>query len=137
MPWVQRTDSLIPLFAVGAFIAFTLSQAGVVVHWKRKKGRHWRQFMIINGIGMAATAVTTLVVLVSKFTEGAWIVVLALAAILLFMKNVKKHYTAVQKQLYSNIPLKEEIMKKSIVVLPADEWNNNVSKACLLFYRGT
>ena len=67
------TDRLIPLFAIGAFLAFTLSQAGMVMHWKRQGGKGAVRRMIINGVGAFATGVTLLVVLVAKFTDGAWI----------------------------------------------------------------
>src|SRR5271154_5248830 len=69
------TDRLIPLYAVGAFLAFTLSQAGMVMHWRRTGGPGARKSMFVNGLGAFATAITTAVVLVAKFTEGAWITV--------------------------------------------------------------
>jgi amino acid transporter len=68
------TDRLIPLYAIGAFMAFTLSQAGMVMHWKRKGDAHVR--MAVNGLGAFATGITTLVVLVAKFVDGAWITAL-------------------------------------------------------------
>jgi hypothetical protein len=64
------TDRLIPLFAIGAFLAFTLSQAGMVVHWKRLGGKGMGYRMLINGVGAVATGITLLVVLIAKFTEG-------------------------------------------------------------------
>ncbi len=70
------TDNLIPLFAVGAFLAFTLSQAGMVAHWWRLGGPHARKSMVINGTGAVCTGVTLVVVLVSKFLEGAWVMIL-------------------------------------------------------------
>ena len=72
------TDRLISLFVVGAFMAFTLSQASMVVHWRRKAGRGAFSSMLINGVGALATGLTTGVVIVAKFTEGAWITVLAI-----------------------------------------------------------
>ena len=70
------TDRLIPLYAVGAFLAFTLSQAGMVVHWRKTGGPNARSSMFINGLGAFATGITVIVVLVAKFVEGAWITVL-------------------------------------------------------------
>ncbi len=67
------TDRLIPLYAVGAFLAFTLSQLGMVFHWKRVRGPHAGRYMFINGLGGFVTGITVLVVLVAKFVEGAWI----------------------------------------------------------------
>src|SRR5580704_15214489 len=67
-----NTNTLIPLFAIGVFIGFTLSQAGLVVHWWRERPARWRRRATINGVGAVITAVATLVFLISKFTEGAW-----------------------------------------------------------------
>ena len=79
------TDRLIPLFAIGAFLAFTLSQAGMVMHWRKKRGAHWLKNAMVNGLGATVTGITTLVVLVAKFVEGAWITLLFIpAAIFLF-----------------------------------------------------
>ena len=70
------TDRLIPLYAVGAFLAFTLSQAGMVAHWRRTGGKGSTRSMLVNGLGAFATGGTLLVVLVAKFTEGAWVTAL-------------------------------------------------------------
>ena len=70
------TDRLIPLFAVGALLAFTLSQWGMVSHWRRVGGPHAGRSLILNGLGATATSLTVVVVIVSKFTEGAWVTVL-------------------------------------------------------------
>ena len=86
------TDRLIPLFAVGAFLAFTLSQAGMVVHWKRLGGAGARRSMLINGLGACATAVTVVVVLSAKFMEGAWVTVLLIPSLLILMIAVHRHY---------------------------------------------
>jgi amino acid transporter len=83
------TDRLIPLFAIGAFLAFTLSQAGMVMHWKRIGGAGAVHRMIINGVGAFATGLTLLVVLVAKFTAGAWITAILVPALMLLMRAVK------------------------------------------------
>src|SRR5882762_5989580 len=70
------TDRLIPLYAVGAFLAFTLSQFGMVAHWRKKRGPHWLQSALVNGLGGFVTGITVIVVLVAKFAEGAWITVI-------------------------------------------------------------
>ena len=70
------TDRLIPLYAIGAFTAFTLSQAGMVMHWRRVKGHNTAGHIFVNGLGAIATGITTLVVLVAKFIDGAWITAL-------------------------------------------------------------
>ncbi|MGH9676921.1 MAG: APC family permease, partial [Candidatus Acidiferrum sp.] len=70
------TDRLIPLYAVGAFLAFTLSQFGMVVHWRKNRGPHWVKSAMVNGLGGCVTGITVIVVLVAKFAEGAWITLL-------------------------------------------------------------
>jgi len=89
------TDRLIPLFAVGAFLAFTLSQIGMVVHWRREGGAR-RGSMLVNGLGAAATGVALVVVLAAKFVEGAWITALLIPAFVLVFLGVKRHYASVE-----------------------------------------
>jgi hypothetical protein len=96
-----RGDShaLIPLFAVGVFIAFTLSQAGMVVHWVRPRGSGWQVKALINGMGAAATTVTLIVVAISKFLEGAWIVLVVLPVLVMAFRAIKNHYQEIVRQL--------------------------------------
>ena len=98
---VSRGDShaLIPLFAVGAFLAYTLSQIGMVRHWARTQGRGWQLKAAINGLGAAATGVTLLVVLLEKFRDGAWLTVIAIPALTLGFGQIRRHYRAVARQL--------------------------------------
>jgi amino acid transporter len=93
------THALIPLFAVGVFLAFTLSQAGMVVHWWRDRGRGWGLKAAINGIGALATAVTVLVVGISKFVEGAWLTVLFIPLLVTLFSRIRAHYREVGRQL--------------------------------------
>jgi hypothetical protein len=93
------THALIPLFAIGAFLAFTLSQAGMVVHWLREKGRGWIVKAAFNSAGALATGTTVLVVAVSKFVEGAWITVIVIPLIVLAFHRVRQHYDQVRNQL--------------------------------------
>ena len=93
------TDRLIPLYAVGAFLAFTLSQAGMVVHWKRVGGAGAGRSMFLNGLGAIATGITTAVVLVAKFTDGAWITVLLIPSLILMMRAVQRHYSDVRQEM--------------------------------------
>jgi len=126
------TDRLIPLFAVGAFLAFTLSQAGMVGHWLRSKSRHgaWRH-MFVNGVGAVATGLTVIVVVVAKFAEGAWVVVLLLPAALVFMRRVRRHYGLVEKELSTSaIPVVQELTPP-IAIVPVDAWNAASEKALL------
>ena len=125
------TDKLIPLFAIGAFLAFTLSQAGMVVHWHRlsKQGvRGTRHRMAINGIGAVATGLTLLVVLIAKFTEGAWITAILIPALILLMSSVKRHYDGVGKEVLIDRPLRMDNLVEPLVIVPLDRWSRITEK---------
>jgi len=117
------TDRLIPLYAVGAFLAFTLSQAGMVVHWKKTGGPGAVKSMSLNGLGAFATAVTVVVVLIAKFTEGAWITVLLIPAMMLMMRGVKAHYDRVEQETRREGPVNTEDIRPPIVIIPLERWN--------------
>ena len=121
------TDRLIPLFAIGAFLAFTLSQAGMVMHWKRQGNAAGR--MLVNGIGAVATGVTTIVVLIAKFAEGAWITALLVVAMMLFMRGVKRHYQRVARETNLSRPIVPAPVSEPIVVVPIDRWSRISEKA--------
>jgi len=123
------TDRLIPLFAVGAFLAFTLSQAGMVIHWRRTGGPHAKYSMLINGLGALVTAATTAVVLVSKFAEGAWVTVLLIPAIVVFMRNVHGHYVRLMRAIDTKDPLPTQGLVAPLVVMPFDHWTRISQKA--------
>ena len=122
------TDRLIPLFAIGAFLAFTLSQAGMVVHWRRQ-GRHAWSNMLINGLGATATGLTACVVLAAKFMEGAWITVLLIPSILALMTFVRRHYTAVGREIALPEPLNLTHLHEPVVVVPLQGWSKIAEKA--------
>jgi amino acid transporter len=86
------TAALVPLYAIGVFVCFTLSQAGMVVHWFKCREPGWKWKAWLNGIGAVATAVVSVVQVVTKFTHGAWIVVLIIPAIILLLRAIHKHY---------------------------------------------
>ncbi len=125
------TDRLIPLYAIGAFLAFTLSQAGMVVHWKKEegdhKGRTWH--MLVNGTGALATGLTTLVVLASKFRSGAWVTALLIPTLILLMYSVKKHYTRVHNEVRDMDRINLENLESPVVVIPMAGWNRISEKA--------
>jgi amino acid transporter len=123
------TDRLIPLYAVGAFLAFTLSQAGMVGHWRRVGGKGATRSMLINGLGAVATGITVIVVLVAKFVEGAWITVLLIPGLLLAMGLVRRHYHAVFVEVHSPTPLELDDTAPPLVILPVQGWNRIVKKA--------
>jgi amino acid transporter len=90
---------LIPLYAVGVFLSFTLSQAGMVVHWWKERGLGWRVKALINGFGSLVTLVVTGVLLFSKFTHGAWLVVVTIPLLVMLFLAIKRHYKQVAKRL--------------------------------------
>jgi amino acid transporter len=117
------TDRLIPLFAIGAFLAFTLSQAGMVGHWRRNPGRGSRHSMFINGLGGVATGLTLVVVLVAKFTSGAWVSVLLIAGMMSTMMWVHRHYDQVTEEVRCPNPLQFENLGPLIVIVPIQSWS--------------
>jgi amino acid transporter len=94
-----KLDSLIPLFAVGLFTAFTLSQIGMVRHHLRLRERHWRRGAAINAVGASATTVVLAIVVISKFTAGAWIPAIVIPLIVVVCKAIKRHYDHVERAL--------------------------------------
>jgi len=126
------TDRLIPLFAIGAFMAFTLSQAGMVGHWWRTaSGVQAARGMLVNGIGALATGITLVVILVAKFAAGAWVVVVLIPALLVFMGRIRRHYdlTNAEVALKGKVVLSAENLTPPIVLIPVDSWNAASEKA--------
>jgi amino acid transporter len=93
------THALIPLYMIGVFVSFTLSQAGMVAHWRRLRGPGWRASAVVNGIGAAVTGVVLLVVALTKAVEGAWIIMLLIPLNVLFCRLTRRHYDGVAAQL--------------------------------------
>src|SRR5215468_699911 len=123
------TDRLIPLYAVGAFMAFTLSQAGMVMHWKRERAPGSTKSMFINGLGAVATGVTVVIVLVAKFTEGAWITLILIPGLILTMRLVKRHYDHVAREIEYSAPLNTRRLTPPLVVITIDRWSRITNKA--------
>ena len=113
-----NTNQLINLFAVGVFISFTLSQAGMVRHWYRLRAQDktWRRSMLINGAGAATTALVAIVISVTKFVEGAWIVVLLIPIIVFTFKSIYTHYEHYERERTSDIPLNPSDIHHRIIV---------------------
>jgi amino acid transporter len=146
------TDKLIPLYAVGAFLAFTLSQAGMVVHkWKQLHGQspaddkqengseknkkpggvNARSYagLAVSGSGAIATAITLVTILVAKFTEGAWITVVAIPSMIVLFWRIHRHYARITEQLAESKPLDLSNNNKPIVVVPMYRWSKPISKS--------
>jgi amino acid transporter len=119
------TDRLIPLYAVGAFLAFTLSQAGMVMHWRKKRSPGWMKSALVNGFGAVVTGITVVVVLVAKFAEGAWITLLFIPLTIVFFRNVRRHYHSVKLLTSCTIPVHAGSLNQDpLVVIPVDRWSN-------------
>ncbi|HEX3469920.1 MAG TPA: APC family permease [Silvibacterium sp.] len=123
------TDRLIPLYAIGAFLAFTLSQAGMVAHWFRNKRPGWQVHMLVNGVGAVATGVTLMVVLVAKFAAGAWITALLVPLMIFAMTQVKRHYVRIENETANPSPLRTDGIRPPLVIIPLDRWSRLSEKA--------
>ncbi|MFZ1917276.1 MAG: APC family permease [Terriglobales bacterium] len=123
------TDRLIPLFAVGAFLAFTLSQAGMVGHWRRVGGKGATRSILVNGLGAVATGITVIVVLVAKFAAGAWVTVLMIPTLLVAMGMVRRHYHSVFLEVRTTDPLDLKSLTPPMVIVPIQGWNQITKKA--------
>ena len=121
------TDRLIPLFAVGAFTAFTLSQLGMAAHWRRQHGNRTR--LMINGTGAVATGCALAVILAAKFIEGAWITVLVVPCVLALLKAIKRHYRTIDRVLREDGPIDLRGLRAPIVVIPIECWDRLAEKA--------
>jgi amino acid transporter len=119
------TDRLIPLYAVGAFMAFTLSQAGMVMHWKKNRGSNWVKSALVNGLGALVTGITTLVVLVAKFLEGAWITLLFIPLTIACFVLVRRHYHAIKLLTTCKDPVNAAALNQHpIAVIAIDRWSS-------------
>ncbi len=123
------TDRLIPLYAIGAFLAFTLSQAGMVVHWRKNPSRGSSFRMAVNGIGAIATGITLVVVLVTKFVAGAWITALLVPAMIGIMLVIKRHYRRVSREIALDTPIHLTDLVAPRVIVPVDRWSRVTEKA--------
>jgi amino acid transporter len=128
------TDRLIPLYAVGAFLAFTLSQAGMVAHWRRVGGKGSTRYMIVNAVGATATGITVLVVLSAKFLEGAWMTALLIPVMLVAMGMVRRHYHRVAMETGMAPALELSKVSAPIVIVSVQDWSTVTRKALLFAF---
>jgi len=111
--------ALIPLYTLGVFLAFTLSQAGMVVRWWRRREEGWRRGLVINGVGALTTGVIALIVVESKFLSGAWMVVIAIPLLVILMLAIRSHYRSVEEGLaLARIPAGGRAAQPPIVIVP-------------------
>jgi amino acid transporter len=119
------TDRLIPLYAVGAFLAFTLSQAGMVMHWLKNRGAGWLKNALVNGLGAFVTGITVVVVLVAKFADGAWITIIFIPMTIVFFVRIRHHYHSVRMLTSCKVPVNAAILREQpIVVIPVESWSD-------------
>jgi amino acid transporter len=124
-----ETSALIPLFAVGLFTSFTLSQSGMVVHHWRLREPGWRWRLGVNALGAAATSVVTVVVVISKFTEGAWIPTLVIPALVVLFKAIRRHYDRVSRAIRVEPGAKLPVVRHTVAVLVGPEVHRGVVQA--------
>jgi amino acid transporter len=93
------TNALVPLYAIGVFVCFTLSQAGMVMHWRATRTEGWRWKATLNGVGAVATGVVSLIQVVTKFTMGGWIVVAIIPLIIILLRKIHAHYAAFAEEI--------------------------------------
>ncbi len=125
---------LLPLYAIGAFTSFTLSQFGMVMRWRRIKGKWWKAKAAVNGFGTLATAVAVLIIAFEKFTSGAWIVIIITPVMVFMSMRIKRHYLALAKQLdIKNSDLKGFSIQKNCyrnhVIVPLESINQSSLRA--------
>jgi amino acid transporter len=147
--WVKggSVDALIPLYAIGVFTAFTLSQSGMVQHWLRLRGPGWQRKAVINGVGALATGIVLLDIAYEKFLEGAWIVMLLVALLVLMFRAIYNHYADVAQQLkMANYHPPSAPLKNTVLVLipalhrgvmPALEYARSLSPDCRALHIAT
>src|SRR5208337_5233969 len=128
--FVGVTDRLIPLYAVGAFLAFTLSQSGMVMHWWKNRGPHWQRKVLVNGLGAFVTGITVVVVLVAKFVQGAWITLLFIPLTIVLFVLVRRHYHSVKVLTTCKVPVDVAgLSQPPIAVIAIDRWSNITRQA--------
>ncbi|MCP9438856.1 MAG: APC family permease [Nitrospira sp.] len=124
------THALIPLYAIGVFISFTLSQAGMVKRWLTKKGAHWRKKLAVNGIGACTTGIASVIIASTKFLQGAWIVFLLITVLIIMFQGIRSHYKAVAEQIaLDRRGARPPLPNRNIVLIPIGGVNRAVIRA--------
>jgi hypothetical protein len=124
-----KTNDLIPLYAIGVFVGFTVSQIGLVKHWVTERSPRWQVRAALNGTGAAMTAVAVAVFLISKFLAGAWVVVIAIPALMLLFDQTERYYGEVARELKLGKTPPPPSKCHSVVIVPASTVNLLTQKA--------
>lgn len=123
------TSHLIPLFAVGAFTAFVLSQVGMVAHWLGRRGRGFRTKLALNALGAVMTGIALTVIIVAKFTEGAWMIVVVAPPLVLLLYQINRHYREVALEVDRPLELQTTKLQPPVVIIPIDGWDRVAENA--------
>ena len=123
------TTALIPLYAVGVFTSFTLSQAGMVRHHQKQREENWRRHAIMNGVGSVATLIVLVIVATTKFTSGAWVPLVLIPLIILLFKAIRRHYLRVDRALKANLTSEMTRPRRNTVVVLVGNVNGGVLQA--------
>jgi len=134
------TDRLIPLFAIGAFLTFTMSQAGMVAHWRRELRNPRRTEtrrrvlinLVINAVGAATTVTALAVIVIAKFGEGGWITIIAIPCVIVLHKAIKRYYSNIEEHLHDDDALEFHRSEPPVVLVTMREWNRLTDKALRL-----
>ncbi len=118
---------LIPIYAIGVFICFTLTQAGMVKHWNRVREKGWKIGLAVNGIGSVVTSMVFMIILVTKFTSGGWLIMIAMPILIMIFLSIKGHYAEVSRELSLDAPDESVEPHDHKVIIPV----GNVHKAVI------
>ena len=123
------THALIPLYAIGVFVSFTISQTGMVYNWVKKKGEHWRKKLAVNGVGALTTGIATVIIATTKFMDGAWIVFFLAGLLMMMFRGIQSHYKAVKEQVTLSRDSRPPRPRRNLIVIPISGVNRSVVRA--------
>lgn len=123
------THGLIPLYAIGVFMSFTISQSGMVRSWLRRKGEHWRKKLLVNGVGALTTGVATLIIATTKFWDGSWIVLFLVPLLIMMFHGIRSHYKAVKEQISLTRDSRPPRPRHNLILIPISGVNRSVVRA--------
>ncbi len=129
MAFSGDTHALIPLYLVGVFISFTLAQAGMVRRWLQKRGPYWRRKLIVNGLGAVITGLVTLIISMTKFFDGIWIVVALIPPLILWFRSIRNHYVAFAQQVALTRDHRPPMPRRNTVIVPISGVNRATIRA--------